>query len=76
MSPASPSYKDYRYPVEIIAHRARLYFRFRLGFREVEEPMFEPGVLVSHETVRRWCEVRAGLRTACAAYSPGPARGQ
>ncbi len=32
-----------------------LYFRFPLGFREVEELMLERGVLVSHETVRRWC---------------------
>ncbi|GGP84422.1 hypothetical protein GCM10010247_67170 [Streptomyces calvus] len=32
-----------------------LYFRFPLNFREVEELMLERGVLVSHETVRRWC---------------------
>lgn len=32
-----------------------LYFRFRLSFREVEELMLQRGILVSHETVRRWC---------------------
>jgi putative transposase len=32
-----------------------LYFRFPLSFREVEEPMLERVVLVSYETVRRWC---------------------
>jgi putative transposase len=32
-----------------------LYFRFPLSFREVEELMFERGVIVSYETVRRWC---------------------
>lgn len=32
-----------------------LYFRFPLRFREVEELMLQRGVLVSHETVRRWC---------------------
>jgi len=51
----SPSYKGHRYPVEIISHCVWLYFRFPLSFREVEELMLERGVLVSHETVRRWC---------------------
>ncbi|MFE9927261.1 IS6 family transposase [Streptomyces sp. NPDC005774] len=31
-----------------------LYFRFPLSFREVEELMLERGVIVSHETIRRW----------------------
>jgi putative transposase len=52
---APPSYKGNRYPVEIIAHCVWLYHRFPLSFREVEELMLERGVLVSHETVRRWC---------------------
>jgi putative transposase len=39
----------------VIAHCVWLYFRFPLSFREVEELMLERGVLVSHETVRRWC---------------------
>ncbi|PWI05079.1 IS6 family transposase [Streptomyces sp. NWU339] len=55
MSSASPSYKGHRYPVEVIAHAVWLYFRFPLSFREVEEVMLERGVVVSHETVRRWC---------------------
>ena len=32
-----------------------LYFRFPLSFREVEEMMLERGVVVSYETIRRWC---------------------
>ncbi|MFF9206330.1 IS6 family transposase [Streptomyces sp. NPDC014986] len=32
-----------------------LYFRFPLSFREVEELMLQRGVIVSYETVRRWC---------------------
>ncbi|CAL9328392.1 IS6 family transposase ISRH1 [Streptomyces sp. enrichment culture] len=55
MSSASPSCKGHRYPVEVIAHCVWLYFRFPLSFREIEELMLERGVLVSHETVRRWC---------------------
>ena len=55
MGSASPSYKGHRYPVEIIAHCVWLYFRFPLSYREVEELMLQRGVIVSYETVRRWC---------------------
>ncbi|MFD0229664.1 IS6 family transposase [Streptomyces hirsutus] len=55
VSSALPSYKGHRYPVEVISHCVWLYFRFPLSFREVEELMLQRGVLVSHETVRRWC---------------------
>jgi putative transposase len=33
-----------------------LYFRFPLSLREVEELMLARGVVVSHESIRRWCE--------------------
>ncbi|MDX3130893.1 IS6 family transposase [Streptomyces europaeiscabiei] len=55
VSSASPSYKGHRYPVEIISHCVWLYFRFPPSFREVEELMLERGVVVSYETIRRWC---------------------
>jgi putative transposase len=55
VSSASPSYRGHRYPVEIISHCVWLYFRFPLSFREVEELMLERGVIVSYETIRRWC---------------------
>ncbi|WP_406723551.1 IS6 family transposase [Streptomyces sp. GD-15H] len=55
MESAPPSYQGHRYPAEVIAHCVWLYFRFPLSYREVEELMLERGVLVSHETVRRWC---------------------
>ncbi|MFD7607805.1 IS6 family transposase [Streptomyces mirabilis] len=55
MGSAPPSYKGHRYPAEIIAHCVWLYHRFPLSFREVEELMLERGVVVSYETVRRWC---------------------
>ncbi|MER6113983.1 IS6 family transposase [Streptomyces hirsutus] len=51
----SPSYKGHRYPIAVISHCVWRYFRFPLSFREVEELMLQRGVLVSHETVRRWC---------------------
>ncbi|MER5846124.1 IS6 family transposase [Streptomyces sp. NPDC002012] len=50
-----PSYKGHRYPVEVISHCVWLYFRFPLSFREVEGLMLQRGIIVSYETVRRWC---------------------
>ncbi|WP_215453007.1 IS6 family transposase [Streptomyces sp. ATCC 21386] len=55
MGSASLSNKGHRYPVEVISHCVWLYFRFPLSFREVEELMLERGIVVSYETVRRWC---------------------
>lgn len=55
MGAVSLSYKGHRYPVEVISHCVWLYFRFPLSFREVEELMLERGIVVSYETVRRWC---------------------
>ncbi len=51
---AAPSYKRHRFPAEIIAHTVWLYFRFSLSFRDVEDLMAARGVVLSHETVRRW----------------------
>ncbi|MFJ3176412.1 IS6 family transposase [Streptomyces roseus] len=55
VSSVPPSYKNHRYPVEVISQCVWLYFRFPLSFREVEELMLERGIVVSYETVRRWC---------------------
>ncbi|MFI9366949.1 IS6 family transposase [Kitasatospora sp. NPDC053057] len=55
MSSVPPSYRGHRYPAEVISHCVWLYFRFPLSFREVEELMLERGVVVSYETIRRWC---------------------
>ncbi|MFC5673689.1 IS6 family transposase [Streptomyces incanus] len=55
MGSASPSYQGHRHPVEVISPCVWLYFRFPLSFREAEELMPEYGVVVSCETVRRWC---------------------
>jgi putative transposase len=52
----APSYKGFRFPAEIISHCVWLYHRFSLSFREIEEMMLKRGIVVSHETVRQWCE--------------------
>ena len=48
-------YKGYRYPIEVIGHAVRLYHRFALSLRDVEELMLARGVAVTHETIRSWC---------------------
>ncbi|MFE2933519.1 IS6 family transposase [Streptomyces sp. NPDC059278] len=52
---ASPSYRGFRYPAEVIAHAVWLYFRFPLSFREAEELLLERGITVTYETIRQWC---------------------
>ena len=48
-------YKRHRFPSVIISHCVWLYYRFGLSFREVEALLFERGIELSYETVRRWC---------------------
>ncbi len=48
-------YKRHRFPTEIISHCVWLYHRFSMSFRAVEELLFERGIVLSYETVRRWC---------------------
>lgn len=55
MNRTSPTYKNHRYPIEIVARAVWLYFRFNLSLRDVEEMLLERGIVVSYETIRRWC---------------------
>ena len=48
------SYRGYRFPPGIIQHAIWLYVRFTLSFRDIEDLLAERGIVVSHETVRRW----------------------
>ncbi len=52
-TPTAP-YKGHRFPREIISHAVRLYFRFSLSYRDVEELLWERGVVVTYETVGPW----------------------
>ncbi len=52
---ATPSYKGFRFPQEIISHAVWLYHRFSLSFRDVEELLFARGIEVTYETIRQWC---------------------
>ena len=53
--PAATTYQNHRFPVEIISHAVWRDFRFCLSFRDVEERLFERGVVVSYEAIRTWC---------------------
>jgi putative transposase len=48
-------YKNHRFPTEIISHAVWLYFRFCLSFRDVEELLFERGVVVTYGAIRQRC---------------------
>jgi putative transposase len=53
-SPPDPHYR-HRFSAEIISHAVWLYHVFSLSLRDVELLLAERGVVVSYETVRRWC---------------------
>jgi len=48
------SYDGYRFSPEIMQQTTRLYLRFNLSFRDVEDLAADRGIIVSYETVRRW----------------------
>ena len=43
-------------PGGVISHAVWLYHRFPLSYREVEELLLARGIVVSHETIRQWCD--------------------
>src|ERR1700753_1666929 len=49
-----PHYR-HRLPADIISYAVWLYHMFSLSLRDVELILAERGVVVSYETVRRWC---------------------
>ena len=49
--PVAATYKNHRFPVEIVSHAVWLYFRFCLSFRDVEELRFERGMSVTYEEI-------------------------
>jgi putative transposase len=65
--PPDPHYR-HRFPAEIINYAVWLYHVFSLSLRDVELLLAERGVVVSYESVRRWCrKFGRSFATACAA---------
>lgn len=52
---ATNRYKHYRFPAEISSHGVWLYCRFCLSYHDVEELLFACGIIVTYETIRKWC---------------------
>ncbi len=48
-------YKRYRFPAEIIQYAVWLYFRFNLSHRDIEDLPAQRGIIVTHESIRLWC---------------------
>jgi putative transposase len=48
------SFARHQFPPAIIRHAVRLYVRFTLSYRDVEDLLAERGLDESYETVRRW----------------------
>jgi putative transposase len=53
--PPNPHYR-HRFPAELICHAVWPYHVFSLSLRDVELLLAQRGVIVSYETVRRWCK--------------------
>jgi putative transposase len=56
MNNSKSLYRGHRFPAAVISYAVRWYFRFQLSIRDIEELLFERGVVVSYETIRRWCD--------------------
>jgi putative transposase len=56
MSPDLTTYPGYRFPAEIISHALWLYHVFSLSLRDAELILAERGVMVTHESIRCWCQ--------------------
>ncbi len=48
-------YKRHQFPSEIIQYTVRLYHRFNLSHRDIEDLLAERGIVVTHESIRLWC---------------------
>jgi putative transposase len=55
MSTESATYPGYRFPAKVIHHAVWLYHLFSLSLRDIALILAERGVVVSYESIRRWC---------------------
>jgi putative transposase len=55
MTSEPATYHGHRFPAEVIHHATWLYYVFSLSLRDIELILAERGVVVSHESIRRWC---------------------
>lgn len=55
MKPLPDPHHRHRFPAELIGHAVWLYHVFSLSLRDVELILAKRGVVVSYESIRRWC---------------------
>ena len=55
MTSQALGYRGYRFPPEIISHAVWLYHRFSPSFRDAGDLLAQRGIIVTYETIRRWC---------------------
>lgn len=48
-------YRRHCFPPDVISYALWLYHRFNLSHRDIEDPLAEPAISVSHESIRLWC---------------------
>ena len=60
--PPDPHHR-HRFPADLISHAVWLYHVFSLSLRDVELLLAERGIIVSYESIRRWC-LKFGLAFA------------
>ena len=62
MTKTTSLYHGHRFPAAVISYAVLWYVRFQLSLLDIEELLFERGVIVSYVTIRRWCDKAAAKR--------------
>ena len=55
MNTRTARYRRHRFPPAIISYSVWAFHWFALSFRDVEDLLAERGIIVSYESIRRWC---------------------
>src|SRR3954452_14563242 len=69
--PPRAAFAGYRFPPDVIVVAVRLYLRYNLSYRDVEELLVERGAEVDHVTIFRWVQrFTPLLADRCAGCAP------
>ncbi len=49
-------HRHHRFPPDVIAYAVWLYFKFPLSLRMIEDLLAQRGIIISHQTIRKWEE--------------------
>src|SRR5258705_12768932 len=73
MKKSKSLYRGHRFPAGVISCAVRWYYRYQLSLLDIEELLFERGVIVTYETIRCWCDkFGAGFARCAKAARPKP----